>query len=140
MTTSLELHVCPGHRAVSTADRLPGRRAWLAHVADKPRGTVLVDAALEHVPALIRSAVAGIPRSSITDIDGSTAVITQRSGVLIPRAEVITLGFRRAEDGRAEVVILAARRGGLAAPDAVPSQFERALLASIRTASKKATH
>ncbi|PZE35748.1 hypothetical protein DEJ31_11380 [Curtobacterium sp. MCPF17_031] len=101
---------------------------------------MLVDAALEHVPALIRSAVAGIPRSSITDIDGSTAVITQRSGVLIPRAEVITLGFRPAEDGLVEVVILAARRGGLTAPDAVLSQFERSLLASIRTASKKARH
>ncbi|PYY39016.1 hypothetical protein DEJ32_10110 [Curtobacterium sp. MCPF17_046] len=99
-----------------------------------------VDAALEHVPALIRSAVAGIPRSSITDIDDSTAVVTQRSGVLIPRAEVITLGFQPAEDGRVEVVISAARRGGLAAPDAVPSQFEKSLLASIRTASETATH
>lgn len=109
-------------------------------MAERPRGTALVGAAIEDVPGIIRSAVARIPRASITALDDSSAVLTQRSGVLMPRAEVLTLAFHQDEDGRTTIAIVHARRGGLAAPDLVPSQFEASLLASIRTAAANAAH
>lgn len=105
-------------------------------MAERPRGTALVDTAIADVPGIIRSAVARIPRASITALDDSSAVLTQRSGVLMPRAEALTLAFHRGEDGRTTIAIVHARRGGLAAPDSVPSQFEGALLASIRAAAE----
>ena len=107
-------------------------------MAERPRGTALVDAAIEDVPGLIRSAVARIPRASVTALDDSSAVLTQRSGVLTPRAEVLTLAFHRGENGRTTITIVHARRGGLAASDFVPSQFEGAVLASIRAAAQDA--
>lgn len=39
--------------------------------------------------------------------------------------------------GGSEVVIVKARRGGLSAPDLVLSEFEQALLSSIRAAAKE---
>lgn len=107
-------------------------------MAETPRGTALVGTAIEDVPGIIRSAVARIPRASIAALDDSSAVLTQRSGVLMPRAEVITLAFHRGADGRTTIAIVHARRGGLAAPDPVSSQFERALLASIQAAADDA--
>jgi hypothetical protein len=117
-------------------DRLTGRRALLAVVAERSRGTALVGAAIEDVPGIIQSVVARIQRASITALDDLSAVLTQRSEVLMPRTEARTLGFHRGEGGRTTVAIVHARRGGLTASDSVPSQFEVALLASIRTAAE----
>jgi len=103
------------------------------------RGSTLVDVALRDVPSVVRAAVARIPRASVSELDDEGATITQRSGVLIPRVEVISLAFRQTPHGDSEVVIVRARRGGLSAPDPVLSEFEQSLLSSIRAAAKEAS-
>ncbi|WP_416393261.1 MULTISPECIES: hypothetical protein [unclassified Curtobacterium] len=90
--------------------------------------------ALPDVPSVVRAAVARLPHASVSELDGNGATLTQRSGVLIPRVEVISLAFRRTPHADSEVVIVSARRSGLPAPDTVLSQFEQSLLTSIRAA------
>lgn len=63
------------------------------------RGSTLVDLALRDVPSVVRAAVARIPRASVSELDDDGATLTQRSGVFIPRVEVITLAFRRTPHG-----------------------------------------
>jgi hypothetical protein len=109
------------------------------HVTTAERGSTLVDVALRDVPSVVRAAVARIPRASVSDLYGDGATLTQRSGVLIPRAEVVSLAFRLTPQGDSEVVIVRARRGGLAAPDPVLSEFEQSLLGSIRAAANEAS-
>lgn len=103
------------------------------------RGSTLVDVALPDVPSVAQAAVARIPRASVSELDDDGATLTQRSGVVIPRVEVISLAFRRTPHGNSEVVIVRARRGGLSAPDSVLSEFEQSLLSSIRAAAEQAS-
>jgi hypothetical protein len=106
-------------------------------VTSSVRGSALVDVPLRDVPSVVRAAVARIPRASVTELDDDGATLTQRSGVLIPRVEVISLEFRQPPHEGSEVVIVRARRGGLPAPDTVLSEFEQSLLSSIRVAAKE---
>ncbi|WP_146242548.1 hypothetical protein [Curtobacterium sp. MCPF17_047] len=106
-------------------------------MTEAARGSAFVGVALRDVPSVVRVAVAKIPRASITELDDEHARITQRSGVLIPRVEVILLAFRRTPEGGSEVAIVSARRVGRSAPDPVLSDFERSLLTSIRVTAKE---
>jgi hypothetical protein len=136
---------CVGHRARQLtvagwlclgAGSVTGTACLGEHVTSAVRGSTLVDVALQDVPSVVRAAVAQIPRASVSELDHDGATLTQRSGVVIPRVEVISLAFRWTPQGDSEVVIVRARRGGLPAPDPVLSEFEQTLLRSIRAAAR----
>lgn len=129
----------PRSPSVPIDHRSDGTACLGEHVTSAVRGSTLVDVALQDVPSVVRAAVAQIPRASVSELDDDGATLTQRSGVVIPRVEVISLAFRRTPRGKSEVVIVRARRGGLSAPDPVLSEFEQSLLSSIRAAAEEAS-
>jgi hypothetical protein len=106
-------------------------------VNEPERASTHVDVALADLPSVLRVAVGNLPRASIREIDNDQATVTQRSGILMPRLEVISLVIRHGSRGDSEIAIVKAMRGGRSAPDQVLSSFERSLLDSIRAAAQE---